>query len=83
MSTSSNNGQGHEELTQVKLLRQNLLNIFLTFDTESSIGHHEVDAFSVGVFENKLSESFNVIFFEDVSVAFATVYSVMWFECFG
>ena len=83
MSTRSNDGQGDEELTEVELLRQNLLNIFLTFDTESSVSHHEVNTFSVGVFENKLFESFDIFFFEDISVSFATVVSVVRFERFG
>ena len=83
MSTRSNDGQGHEELTRVELLRQNLLNIFLTFDTESSISHHEVNSFSVRIFEDKLFESFNVLFFKDISVAFASVDSVVRFERFG
>jgi hypothetical protein len=43
MSSGPDDGQRDEELAEVELLGQDFLDVLLTLNRKSAVGHHEVD----------------------------------------
>ena len=66
--TSAYDIHGNEELTEVELLREDLLDILIALNRESTVGHHEVHAEAVCCVEHVPGESTDVPLLEHVPV---------------
>lgn len=74
---------GNEELTEIELLREDLLDVLIPLDPESAVGHHEVHAEAVCVVEHVLGERADVPLLEHVTVPLHPTLAVVRVETLG
>ena len=79
---SAYNIHGNEKLAEVELLREDLLNVLIALDRESTVGHHEVHAQAARVVEHILGESADVPLLEHISVSLHPTFAVVGVETF-